>query len=591
MHRAILPALSSRPQADAGPGRPSGSVLGMATPRDEVRRISDSYVDDLAALDPVLATYEGLTGHDDRLPDLSPDGVGERAALASSALAAMRAAEPEGQSGADAKAVFLERVGVTVELDGAGETLAPLNVIASPPQDVRQVFDLMPTATAEDWAVIARRLAAVPTALAGYRDSLLAAADRGGLVARRQVTKVAAQCRTWSGADGGQDFFTAFVEDAGAVDGVTDALRSDLAEGARAAAGAYGELAGFLTGTLAARAPEEDAVGEERYRLWSRQFIGARLDLVEAYEWGWAEFARVEAEMKRVAERIKPGATIAEAAAVLEADPRYRVRGRRAFQDWMQELSDRALSDLRGVHFDIPDELMALECRIAPPGGGVGAYYTGPTEDWSRPGRMWWSVPADREEFSTWRETTTVYHEGAPGHHLQIATAVHQAATLNRFQRSLAWVSGHGEGWALYAERLMREFGYLDDDGDLLGMLDAHLFRAARVVIDLGMHLRLEIPRGTGFHEGERWTPDLAVEFLLTRTITDPDCVRDEVDRYLGWPGQAPAYKLGERLWLRARDEVQARQGADFDLKAFHQRALEMGGMGLDTLRERLAAF
>ena len=246
--------------------------------------------------------------------------------------------------------------------------------------------------------------------------------------------------------------------------------------------------------------------------------------------------------MKQVANRIKPGASLAEAADALDDDPRYQVVGQAEFANWMQELSDRALAELRGVHFDIPDEVMRLECKIAPPGGSIGAYYTSPSEDFSRPGRMWWSVPADRQEFSTWRETTTVYHEGAPGHHLQCAIALHAAAKLNTFQRLLCWVSGHGEGWALYAERLMHELGYLEDDGDLLGMLDGQLFRAARVVVDLGMHLELPIPAGYGFHEGERWTPELGLEFMLDRTITDPHHVRDEIDRYLGWPGgPAPA--------------------------------------------------
>jgi uncharacterized protein (DUF885 family) len=276
---------------------------------------------------------------------------------------------------------------------------------------------------------------------------------------------------------------------------------------------------------------------------------------------------------------------------MLDADPRYRVHGNDGLQAWMQRLSDQALDELRGVHFDIPDPLMKLECRIAPPGGGVGAYYTGPADDFSRPGRMWWSVPADRTEYSTWRETSTVYHEGVPGHHLQIATAVYQSESLNKFQRLLAGTSGHAEGWALYAERLMRELGYLSDDGDLMGMLDAHLFRAARVIIDLGMHLELEIPKGSGFHEGERWTPELGLEFMITRTITDDAQLPDEVDRYLGWPGQAPAYKLGERVWLAARDAARERGGEQFDLRRFHQQALEMGSMGLDTLTERLAAL
>jgi uncharacterized protein (DUF885 family) len=201
---------------------------------------------------------------------------------------------------------------------------------------------------------------------------------------------------------------------------------------------------------------------------------------------------------------------------------------------------------------------------------------------------MWWSVLADKEEFPTWRETSTVYHEGVPGHHLQVATAVYEAERLNKFQRLACFVSGHGEGWALYAERLMRELGYLSDDGNLFGMLNEQLFRAARVVVDLGMHLELEIPAGTGFHEGQPWTPDLGLEFMLTRTVTDEALVRDEVDRYLGWPGQAPSYKLGERLWRAAREEARQRAGASFDLKAFHTDALRMGPMGLDTLRDQL---
>ncbi len=218
----------------------------------------------------------------------------------------------------------------------------------------------------------------------------------------------------------------------------------------------------------------------------------------------------------------RPGATPREVSDQLDDDPRYQVTGTDGLQRWMQELSDGAVDELGRTHFDIPEPIRTLDCKIAPPGGRVGAYYTGPSDDFSRPGAMWWSVEPGREVFSTWREVTTVYHEGVPGHHLQIATAVYQRDSLNDFQRLLAGTSGHAEGWALYAERLIRELGYLDDDPILLGMLDAQLFRAARVVVDIGMHLELEIPAGTGFHEGERWTPELGLEFLLTRTISDP---------------------------------------------------------------------
>ena len=556
-----------------------------------VHSISDRYVADTVALDPITATFQGIAGYDDALTDYSPEGHAARAEVSGAALREMTGMRPNDEGERVAKAVFEERVGLDIEMYEAGLHTAALNVIESPAQTVRAVFDLMPTDTVEQWATIATRLAAVPDAIAGYQTALDYSVGKGVVAALRQVEKVAQRCAGWAGENGDASFFTTFVAGADAVAGVGPTLRAELDAAARSANRAYGELATFLRERIAPHAPTEDAVGADSYRLRSRVYLGAAIDLIEAYEWGWAEFTRVEAEMKDVSGRIKSGATLAEAAAVLDADPRYRLSGQRELAEWMQRLSDQALADLRGVHFEIPDEVMRLDCRIAPPGGTLGAYYTSPADDFSRPGAMWWSVPADQEEFLTWRETSTVYHEGVPGHHLQVATAVREAGRLNRFQRLLAWVPGYGEGWALYAERLMREFGYLDDDGDLLGMLDAHLFRAARVIVDIGMHLKLPIPAGTGFHEGERWTPELGLEFMTTRTITDPAHIRDEIDRYLGWPGQAPAYKLGERLWLASRDELRARHGARFDLKRFHMEALRMGPMGLDTLRECLAAL
>lgn len=560
----------------------------MATVEHGVHAISDRYVADFAALDPLAATFQGIGGYDDQLPDVSPEGHAARGELAARALQAMADAVPADDSEHNAKAVFLERIGLEVEVHEAGLRTSELNVMESAPHSITMAFDLMPIETAENWQVIADRMIKIPQTIAGYQASLRYSAERGQVSALRQVQRTAEQLDTWSGTAGATSFFDRMVADSEAVPGAPHEM---LAQAARAANESYASLATFLRTELAPLAPVEDAVGEQAYSLWSRMYLGAAIDLIEAYHWGWAEFTRIEAEMKDVSGRIKPGATLTEAAAELDANPRYRLSGRQALIDWMQQLSDQALADLRGTHFDIPDDLMRLDCRIAPPGGPLGAYYFGPSDDFSRVGTMWWSIEQGVEDFLTWRETSTVYHEGVPGHHLQIATAVHEAASLNRFQRLIVWVPGYGEGWALYAERLMQEFGYLDDDGDLLGMLDAHLFRAARVIVDIGMHLKLEIPGGAGFHEGERWTPELALEFMNSKTLTDPAHIRSEVDRYLGWPGQAPAYKLGERMWLSARDEVRARHGESFDLKDFHMRALRMGPLGLDTLRERLAEF
>lgn len=552
----------------------------------EINDLSDSYVAQYAALSPMMSTFLGLSGGEDRLDDLSPTGLAAMDQLNRNTLRALDAATPSGTEDDLAREVLVERLQVQRDLYDSGWAHANLNVIDSPVQMVRMVFDLMPTGTDTEAAAIAARMAAVPAVFAGYRQSLLQAAAAGKVAAVRQIDKCAEQCDTYA-ASSGAGYFPSLAESVG--EGRSAASLDELRAGAAAAATAYRDLAAFLHHELRPLAPEKDAVGRARYALASRIFLGSVIDLDQTYAWGWQEFLALEAEMHQVCERIVPGAGPRAAADALDADPDYQISGLPALQAWMQQHSDRAIADLSAQHFDIPEQLRTLECLIAPPGGGVGAYYTGPSDDFSRPGRMWWAVEPGREVFSTWREKSVVYHEGVPGHHLQIATAVYRKDSLNDYQRLLAGTSAHAEGWALYAERLVRELGYLTDDGQLLGLLESQMFRAARVVIDIGMHLELKIPPGTGFHEGERWTSDLGLEFLLTRTITDPAHCRDEIDRYLGWPGQAPSYKVGERVWLEGRDAARLRHGNSFDFKVFHAAALNMGGMGLDPLARRLA--
>ena len=288
------------------------------------------------------------------------------------------------------------------------------------------------------------------------------------------------------------------------------------------------------------------------------------------------------AEQEAIANEIKPGASVAEAIEILDGDPTRKLHGTKALQEWMQQLSDRAVSELSASHFDIPDPIKRLECMIAPTQEG-GIYYTSPSDDFSRPGRMWWSVPEGVTEFNTWRETTTVYHEGVPGHHLQLGQAVYNRAKLNTYRRQLAGTSGHAEGWALYAERLMEELGYLDDPGDRLGMLDGQRMRAARVVLDIGVHLGKPKLDGTG-----QWDWDYALDFMSKNVNMNAQFVRFEVNRYFGWPGQAPSYKVGQRIWEQIRDAYKAAEGESFDIKEFHRKALDVGGVGLDTLRAAL---
>jgi uncharacterized protein (DUF885 family) len=542
---------------------------------------AERYLDESHALNPIAATGDGNTAHDDRLPDFTPEWYASVSELRRRTLTALDALQPADATDRITLAALREELAAAEDVRDAGDEDSALNVIASPLQNVRDVFDLNPTASIADWETIARRLASVPAALRGHRASLDAAARRGHVAARRQVQRCAAQCEEYAAADG---FFARFVSGASPSDGpLPESLAAELSSRAADAAAAYDELGRYLGGDLLPRAPETDGVGRERYPLHSRTFLGARIDLAEMYAWGQEELARIVAEMAATAERIKPGATVREAIEHLDADPERTLVGTDALQRWMQETSDAAVEALAGVHFEIPAEIRTLECRIAPTQQG-GIYYTGPSEDLvTRPGRMWWSVPRGVTEFGTWRERTTVYHEGVPGHHLQIAQTTYRRELLNRWRRIGSWISGHGEGWALYAERLMADLGFLDDPADYLGMLDGQSMRAARVVLDIGVHCDFPAPAEVG---GGRWDYEKAWRFLCAHANMAEGFLRFELDRYLGWPGQAPSYKIGERLWLQLREQVAAREGAGFDIRAFHRRALDIGSVGLDVLRD-----
>ncbi|MGF3055214.1 DUF885 domain-containing protein [Microbacterium sp. YY-01] len=542
--------------------------------------VAERWVDTLTTLSPVLATYIGRDDSGGALDDVSPAGHEQLIAEVRRTLRELESAEPVDHVDVVTKADLSSELQLSLDLHDAQWHLRDLNVLASPAQDFRQIFDLMPTASEQDWAVISARLGAVAGAVDGYQQTLREGIAQGVVPAVRQVSEVAQQVARYGAADG---FFATFIGQTVAPDAaLSEGLSRDLENAATAAATAYGQLAEFLTTELAPAATEHDAVGRDVYALHCRRFLGAVIDLDETYEWGREELARMVAEQEATAHEILPGATVEEAVAHLEADSSRKLVGTAALQEWMQQTSDRAVQELGESHFDIPEPIRALECMIAPTQEG-GIYYTGPTDDFSRPGRMWWSVPEGVTEFDTWRELTTVYHEGVPGHHLQIAQAVYNRDTLNSWRRLLAGTSGHAEGWALYAERLMEELGYLNDPADRLGMLDGQRMRALRVVLDIGVHLGKPRLDGEGV-----WDYGYAREMMREHVNMPEEFRRFEVYRYLGWPGQAPSYKVGQRIWEQVRDAVREQQGAAFSMKKFHQQALNVGGVGLDTLRTAL---
>ncbi|MDQ1382637.1 MAG: hypothetical protein QOG65_16, partial [Actinomycetota bacterium] len=504
-----------------------------------------------------------------------------RVELVRTTLAALAAAIQESDDDRLAASVMTERCTLDVEQYEAGERLRDVRVIGSPIQSARQCFDLMRLETDEDWGVATERMARVPDSLESIEAALRAGVQQGVVSARRQALACAEQAATWGGEREAEPFFRALA-----------ARRPDdrqLASAAEIATTGYARLAAYLRDEYAPAADPRDPVGRDRYALFARDFNGIDLDLEETYAWGWEELHRIEDAMRKVGERILPGSSIEEVIEHLDADDNRAIEGVEEFRRWNQELIDQTISDLNGTHFDIAPPLQKCEAMIAPPGGAAAMYYTGPTEDFSRPGRTWYPTMG-QTRFPLWKEVSTCYHEAVPGHHLQVAQVVYMAEKLSRFQRLFGFVSGHGEGWALYAERLMGELGYLEDPAFEMGMLAAQAMRAVRVVVDIGMHLEMKIIDGEP-HAGETWTPELALPFVIERSRFPDVFMRSEVDRYLGWPGQAISYKVGERVWLEARADAKRRKGGAFDLKEFHTYALDLGSMGLGPLREELARF
>ena len=547
--------------------------------------IAHRYVDEIATLDPNLATAIGVPGHEREMTDYSPEGPAAIAALNQQTVSELEGVPVEGERDRVALAVMRERMGVHLDLFEVGEYFRDLNNIASPLQEARQVFDQMPRSTEEEWSNIAARLQLVPWALAGYRETLSEGQRRETTASRRQALEGVRQCEVASGEHGS---FAGLVRQFERLDVGSEALRTDLGRGTRLAQEGYAEMGRWLRDEYWPRATEREAAGEERYTLLSRMFLGATMDLRETYAWGWDELHRVEREMEKTAAQIVPGGTVAEATEVLDSDPTRAVEGVEAYQEWLQVLHDETIVSLKGAHFDIDEKVRQIEVMIPPAGGALIPYYTGPSEDFSRPGRTWWPVDGITR-FPKWGDVSIAYHEGVPGHHLQVGGAQALGDELSRFQRMLTFVSGHGEGWALYAERLMGELGYLENPDYLLGMLSAQALRCVRVVIDIGVHLELPIPQSERFHPGDPWGHDLMLEFAAELTQRPQEFLASEIVRYLGWPAQAISYKVGERKWLDAREAARKRMGASFDLKAFHTQALALGPMGLEMLETELS--
>lgn len=590
----------------------------MSRPVTATDEVANEYVNKLSHLCPSLAEITGEPLPENTWEDFSPAGVAAQIDLARDTLHALDRTAPVDATDEVTHAAMRHDLGTQIETYEAGLSVGNMGNIASPMQLIRDGFNLLPQSTLPQWEDLVRRLEQVPTALASYREGVRAALTNDHAPTRVAVDALLQDLRQQRTQTNPYSRLVTQLEQAGDSD--TDLARqlrgtnllARAQAGAAQASAASNDFAAFLETQVLPRANNQDAVGAQALALHHQGFLGAEVPAEETYEWALERLRDIHRQQSEIARDIYGDVTVAETLRRLDAEPAYTLQGTEALIKWMQATADEAVDSLAGTHFTVPEQIRTIECCISPAGDG-GIFYTAPADDFSRPGRMWWAVPPGQEQFHTWQEKTTVYHEGMPGHHMQLGIAVARRADMNTWRRLLCWYSGHGEGWALYAEALMDELGYLSDPADRMGMLDAQRLRAARVVVDLGLHTGRELPSASYLadigidqdawsaalasspyrHLGESatkagvWDRHAVWAFMSNNVAMDPSFLAFETTRYLTWPGQASSYAVGQRHWEATRAKY-LQHKPQASLKQFHDEALALGGLPLSVLDRAL---
>ena len=617
----------------------SAATGWIAPPADweEVRArlagLAEEYARFLAGRDPAAAEATGLPG-EEPLPVTGPEALAERADIERRLRRRVSAVEPvrgpgegadgglgdggHGDGGAwDAaprpvrvlRSHLLERLDTSIEILESGDQGALLNVLASPFQGVRRALRLPgPGARQEEWGRLLERYRAAPGALTGIARSLEASAARGVLPPRSQIEAVARQIDRFAGdtaareAGSGPAAGHVAPDDGAPADSALDrdlraaadgALDRDLRAAADRTARAASGLSRYLREKLAPRAGAREGVGPERHARWVHRLLGTSIEPAEVYRWAHEELgAVVAAQDALAADVLGQGAGAADLDARLRRDPATGIRPE-DFPRWAQDVAEEAWEAVVGRLLDVPGELGRPVVLLEAPGGGV--HYEEPDPARGLPGRMLRSFAAGDETVWPWAERTTVLHESVPGHHAH-SGAQSVDERLTPWQRHLARVPGCNEGWALYAEALAVETGLVSEPADRFGWLAARRWRLARVLIDLGVHAWLPVPGEIAALPGAsgrgEWDRPTAEAVLRAHTVLGEGFVQLEVDKQLGWPAQGLSYVLGERVWLEGRERARRRAasaGEDLDLRAFHNRGIALGSVGLDLLARGLA--
>lgn len=366
--------------------------------------------------------------------------------------------------------------------------------------------------------------------------------------------------------------------------------KAALVEQARAAllegvGPAYKSLIKWLQGAAPRANPDHGAWrlpdGQAFYASCLKRWTSLPLTADYVHKTGLAEVKRIHGEIKEVMKKVDFQGSLTDFFNFTRDDDRFYFpdseEGREAYLAQARQFVDAMKAKLDLVFHlkpKAPMEVRAVEKFREK--STSSAFYNGPSPDGKRPGIYYVNLSNMRARPRFGLETLS-YHEGIPGHHMQVAIA-QELEGVPSFQKFGGGYSAYGEGWALYTERLGKEMGFFQDPYSDYGRLVAELWRAVRLVVDSGMHAK-------------RWDRQQAIDYFVTNTPMDRDGAAREIDRYIGWPGQATSYKIGMLKILELREAAKKRMGARFDIRQFHDVVLQNGRLPLTVLQERVEAW
>lgn len=545
----------------------------MAKPRSLVFKLCDEYFNKTLDYDAIASTYANLTDQNIHWNDYSFHTVDPFLRIVKSYQKKITDAKCIDSHDELAKKIILRDIESYIEDANDYYYYADFGSIYSEPLAIFEVFEVMPKKTRRDILDIIKRMEKIPSAFTEWTTALTDVSRLNVVNAKARVQyTIDVLNKLASGS---------FQEFARGID------KNDkrLMRAAKIADGACEQLAAWLEARYMNVAKDNFAVGKERYIKLVKDQTGLTLDPLEIQKWGIDELNRINHEMEQLAKQWGEFENLIDVRDYLNNNPKYYIDGRDNFKSFLEGVTKQAVKDLAGKVFTIPPAMRKCEVELDDNTIDESPYYKSPSDDMTRQGKTVYPT-LGRTRFTTWENYSTWFHESVPGHHMQIAYSILNKDTLTRYQRESAWNSGYGEGWALYSERLMDELGYFDDPGYKMGYLMCQAMRAARLVVDVGLHLETSDPYG-----GSTWTFDSSVRFMEEFALLDHDYAISEVKRYITWPGQAITYKVGEKVWLQAREDAKKRLGDKFDLKKFHNYALKLGPMGLDLLQDELAKW